>query len=224
MRILLAIGITLLVLSACPIYLIAVELTTSRAAYHRFEVSQQFDKEFDYRSTDFYGHHVVLSEARDLGLAKSTDRSMIAVRITIDGKDYSLDSPVEIDYGARSYNGWLAIVILKDRQSGTEQLAVVQRVMGDRYPEDTRYRILFVQPDGKVSEEWFTYGERANPLYRTVLAAFVHPEQLGFHSQVMSSWPTIYFPIIYPFVTAVLGTLLTFIASVLLVRKRRRKI
>lgn len=224
MRIVLAIGITLLALSAYPIYLMAVELRTSQAAYHRFEVSQHFDKEFDYRSTDFYGHHVVLSEARELGPAKSTDRRRIAVSTTIDGKDYSLDSPIEVDYGARSYNGWLAIVTLKDRQSGPELLAVVQRVIGDRYPEDTRYRILFVQPDGKIREEWFAYGERANPLYRTVLAAFVHPEPLGFHSQVMSYWPTIYFPIIYPFVSAVLGTLLTLIGSVLLVRKRRRKV
>lgn len=177
MKILFTIGIALLLLSAYPLYLMAMELKTSNAAYERYEVSQHSGKNYQYKSADFYGHDIELSDARLVGPAKAGDNLEVIVSTTVDGKDHTLDSPIEVEIfkGTKSYNGWIAILTLKDKQLQQERLAIIQRVAGQHYPDDTRYRILFVQPDGTVTEEWFSYPERANPMYRTVLATFRSP-------------------------------------------------
>ncbi|HTG14452.1 MAG TPA: hypothetical protein VK747_04195 [Blastocatellia bacterium] len=226
MKILFTIGIALLLLSAYPLYLMAMELKTSNAAYERYEVSQHSGKNYQYKSADFYGHDIELSDARLVGPAKAGDNLEVIVSTTVDGKDHTLDSPIEVEIfkGTKSYNGWIAILTLKDKQLQQERLAIIQRVAGQHYPDDTRYRILFVQPDGTVTEEWFSYPERANPMYRTVLATFAHPEQLGFHSQVLMYWPTILYPIIYPWLSGLAGLLLSIIGGIFILRGRRVQI
>jgi len=212
-------GIVLLLLSAYPIYLMLVEVIVSEAAYARYEVSRYTGENYDYRSAEFYGHRIALSDS--LVMQSATDNEVKApVSISIDGKDYSIPSPIEIHIynGTKSYRG-IALLNLKDRQTGSERLVVIQRVDGEQFPEDTRYRILFVYPDGAVTEEWFSYTERADPAYRTMLATFVHPEPLGFRSQVLHVWPSIFYPIIYPWLSCLVGLILSIIGARSILRR-----
>lgn len=152
MKTLLLIGITLLLLSAYPLYLMAVEAVIGRRAYQRYEVQQNSGTKYDYKSAEFYGHKVVLSDNLELQPEASPKNESIDVKapisIIVDGKDYSLPSPIEVSVynDSKSYNSWVAILNLTDRERHEERLAIVQRVAGEKYPDDGRYRILFVQP------------------------------------------------------------------------------
>jgi hypothetical protein len=215
MKTVFVIGLVLLLLSAYPLYLMIVEITISGRAYRQYSVQQQSGANYNYKSAEFNGHRAEFSDGPIVNGNPS-------VSTTIDEKDYSLRSPVELD-DRGGYNGWAAIVTLTDLQKNRAVLAVLQRVAGNDYPNDTRYRILFVRPDGSVSEEWFYYGERKVPVYRAMLAQYVHPEPLGIKSQVMSYWPTIYYPVLYPWVSGSIGFLLSIIAGAFLLWRGRRR-
>ncbi len=222
------IGLVLLLLSAYPLYLMGVELWLSHYAYDRYEVSQNTGENYDYKSGDFNGHRAVVSVNLEpaANLPKDeTTHFKSPVSTTIDGHDYSLPSPVDVKVynGSTSVTGSVALLNLKDRQSLNERLAIIQRVDGEKYPDDLRYRVLFVQPDGAVTEEWFSYADRSEPLYRTVLAVFVHPEPLGFRSQVLSYWPTIFYPLLYPLLTGAVGLFLSILGGTLLLYRGMRR-
>jgi hypothetical protein len=228
MRNIFIIGIVLFLLSAYPLYLMGVEVSLGNYAYGRYEVFLHTGENFDYRSADFYGHRITLTDNLEVDPAKLPKDENVylkaPVKITVDGQDYSLSSPTEIRVfnGSKSVSGSVALVNLKDRRSGEERLAIIQRVDGERYPDDMRYRILFVQPNGTVTEEWFTYAERDEPVYRTMLAKYVHSEPLGFRSQVISVWPTIVYPILYPWLTGFVGFILSVVGGIVLLKRRGR--
>jgi hypothetical protein len=214
MRTIFTIGVVLLLLSAYPLYLMAAEIVVSTCAYQRYEMEQHRGANYDYKSAEFHGHRAIFSGGTSVN-GKPT------ISTTVDGKDYSLSSPVGLD-DRGGFHGWAAMLTLRDRQNNEERLAIVQRVARESYPDDTRYRILFVQPNGTVTEEWFSYPERHDPIYRAMLAQYVHPEPLGFYSQVLSYWPTIFYPIIYPWLTGLVGFILSVVGGIVLLRRRRR--
>lgn len=201
-----------------------VEVVASNAAYELYEVSQYTGESHNYRSAEFYGHQVVLSDSLEVQSATGNEYFKAPVSISIEGKDYSIPSPIDIHVynDSKSYRG-IALLNLKDRQTGSERLAVIQRVDGERFPEATRYRILFLHPDGTVTEDWFSYTERAEPAYRTMLAAFVHSEPLGFRSQVFNFWPSVFYPIIYPWLSGLVGLMLVIIGTRPMLRRYYRK-
>jgi hypothetical protein len=215
MRTVFVIGLVLLLLSAYPLYWMAMEIIVSERAYRRYSMQQQSGTNYDCKSAEFNGHRATFSDGPILN-GKSS------ILTTIDGKDYSLRSPVELD-DRGGYNSWAAMVTLTNLQANQPMLAVLQRVAGNNYPEDTRYRILFVRPDGHITEEWFNYGERDVPAYRAMLAQYVHPEPLGIKSQAMTFWPTIYYPILYPWGSGLLGFLSSVIAGIFILFRRSRR-
>lgn len=210
-----AIGVILLLLSAYPIYLQVRENAARNSAYGRYTMEQHSGVNYDYKSAQFAGHRIVLSNG-------PTVDGQPTVLTTIDTKDYSLNSPVELDNNG-GYNSWAHILTLTDRQKNEDKLAVIQRAAGKRYPDDTRYRILFLARDGSVSQEWFSYSERSSPPYRAMLAQFAHPEPLGIWSQIDSYYPTLFFPIIYPWGSALLGFVLCIISAPFMVIRRKQK-
>ena len=70
-------------------------------------------------------------------------------------------------------------------------------------------RILFVDKNGNVEQDTFKFKDRARPIYRALLAYYVAPGPLGITSQALSFMPSYLYPLIYPFITGILGLILT---------------
>ena len=81
-------------------------------------------------------------------------------------------------------------------------------------PDTLTCRALFIDSKGKVTEDVFPFSERTSPLYRTVLAEEVTPMQLGFYSDVLDIWPSVFYPLLYPLVSGVVGLNLTIVGLV----------
>jgi hypothetical protein len=110
---------------------------------------------------------------------------------------------------------------LVDRVRSKRYAATVERIAGRDdgvWPqlETFRYRITLddVHSNPIVSE--FNFAERATPRYRGILAKLVTPVGIGFYSQVTNYWPTLLFPIVFPFGSAVASV------SILCLFARRR--
>lgn len=215
------IGLLLVGLSAYPLLLMTREIFTGRAAYGRYKMVRiRTDAPGfadDALSTRVGPHIINLRDALWGQPAKPEDRAKTTVGIVVDGHDYSFDGEIEVRPFYRDqnrYHSWVNMNRLVDKEAGTEQVAVVQRISPppasgraawDFPKRQLRYRILLIAEDGHVSEEIFSFEDRAQPAYRTMLGRYVTPFGIGFHSQVLQVWPSIIYPIFYPWATAVAG-------------------
>lgn len=222
MRKLFFLGLFLFLISAPPLFLMVIEYGVGFYAYSRYKVTLYTGNNYDYSTAEFHGHKVELSNSRPAAAETPQLPHSNSINITIDGKDWSIPSTVRKDPfdDYQIGNHPVAIINLKDQKLNIEHLVIIQVIGGKKYPDDIRYRALFLSPTGTVREEWFQYSERRHPLYRTILARFVHPEHLCFYSHLLSVWPSIFYPLTYPLVTGFLGFLLSVIAGIMRSKKQ----
>jgi hypothetical protein len=104
----------------------------------------------------------------------------------------------------------LAVIDLRDRRSGTS-LPIIVEWRGGEEKSTWRYQTVAVHPRSRVTIDQFSYMERASPRLRTVLARFVSPYMIGFFSGAQG-WPTLLYPIIFPWLTAFCGLVISFVS------------
>jgi hypothetical protein len=59
----------------------------------------------------------------------------------------------------------------------------------------------------------FTVDERSDRRYRVLAARFVSPESIGFTNELFQQWPSILYPLLYPWLTAIIGALALVVAT-----------
>ena len=173
----------------------------------------------------FHRNNIELSDAFMQGLFDEADRKQGSVTTKINGVDYSLPSTVEIRpffHDANRYHLWISLGELRERTSGKSRLVVTQRIVEEteatslrEWKEKLRFRALFVDSDGTVREETFPFLQRGAPVYRAVLANSVSPSPSGFHSDVYWVWPSLFYPVLYPWFSGALGAFLVMIGLLL---------
>ena len=162
------------------------------------------------------GDHTVQLEDDQPANTDPEARSRAPVRILIDGRDYSSSAQAIVRpyfHDENRYHGFLNLMRVVDRNSGMTKIVVAQALgapMGvtPPYPpegERLRYRVLLVSPDGTVEEELFTYAQRGSPPIRARLIAHVVPHPFGYHSDLMQAWPTLWYPLLYPWLSGLIG-------------------
>lgn len=223
----LLLGLILLVPSLYTIFLMARELWLGNAVNSRYSVTECFvDPEVSQTPLSYvwHGQKVVLSDDYERGKFSPDDRRAGRVKITINGKNYTSPWLVEIrpnDHDANRY--WMQVMLVKfdDIKAHTERLVVLQSFpdfdlheYNAIHPDTLTCRALFIDSEGRVTEDVFPFSERTSPLYRTLLAGIVSPMQLGFYSDVLDQWPSVFFPLLYPVVSGVVGLILTIVGLV----------
>jgi len=206
-----AIGLLLLAVSAPLLYAHYREYALAEEARKRYairqiplEASGFADEGFVY---EFRGNRIVIGDEAE----PAEERRSGPVRVTVNGRDHSHPAHAIIRPEHRDpnrYHGFVALAELTDRKADTVRLAVIQRISGPKNempPEELRWRILLVSGDGSVEAEEFGCAERTRPLYRTRLANFATPIAIGFESNALTVWPSLFYPVLYPYVSALAG-------------------
>jgi hypothetical protein len=141
-----------------------------------------------------------------------SDKAQSVVHILINGKDYTY--PVKIPVRLYSiddnrYWGYLGFGILD--AGHRKQFAIIQRVADGFLNDNLKWRIIRIGYNGAVQTETFSYPERSHPLYRTMLidATDVTNSPAGFYSDVLTVYPTYWYPLVYPLGMFVIGVILT---------------
>lgn len=232
----LVLGLMLFVLSTPQLFAYAREFASGQTSEYRYDfrpIRTEIPGFGAYANeADYYGNRVELSDdfgdaSAGLDAGEEEQWRTGQVRITINGEDYShpAEAVIRPSYlDSNRYHGYLAIVELVDKRGEQDRLAVVQRIDGNHdsaWKEKLEWRLLMVSKNGAVEEEMFTYAERGEPLYRARLANYATPIAVGFHSDVLQAWPSLLYPLLYPFFTGLLGLLLLIMGAIGLRKEKK---
>ncbi|MBP1934042.1 hypothetical protein [Ammoniphilus resinae] len=198
---------------------IEVEGITVKNDLQRGKDSTQYTREYAWN-----GHTILTQDYFQPGIVDEEDYPLSKLKVVINGKDYSVENPIEIRpnyFDNNRYHGFFGV--LRVKSEGNEELVLVQRVSGPEFKreQDLAWRTLRIQKDGQVTLDQFTYDERGDLPQRVnfVNQASTSPIALGYRSNILQGWPSLLFPLLYPFGTATFGLLFTLIG--LLMRKKK---
>ncbi|RWZ58573.1 hypothetical protein EQV77_06295 [Halobacillus fulvus] len=172
------------------------------------------------RVISFYDTEITIADTFE-GTYEEEAREFSDVRISIQGKNYADPARLEIRptyLDNNRYHGYFGMVKMTERSTGEEQLIIIQRLFEDfrSLPEqDWEWKTISISEDGEVKTDQFKRDEIADPAYRRDLISHTtaSPYALGYKSNVFHYYPSIFFPFLYPFVTAVLGIIFVVIGS-----------
>jgi hypothetical protein len=220
------IGGLLLAASAYPLLLMAREATTGYYVAARY----RFKPIYDSQSASLGVHQVsLLDDAPESSEPSARLRGV--VRIVIDGRLVTTVSNVEIRPSfkdANRYHGVLALVRFENVGRSESHVAVVAnagvdpavpRLSNGGYNFDyLRFRVITLDTDGRLSDETFFRKDRGSPAVRAALARFVSPSPMGYYSDLMMVWPSLLYPIAFPWASGLIGAVCIWAAA----KTRRR--
>jgi hypothetical protein len=141
--------------------------------------------------------------------------------LKIDGKEIDTlkGYPVRMEAeGLNRYYGDVAYLIVEDKINDKTQFIVllkktkeIQKKMpngdidGWVSPEKLRYTLYAIDEDGNYKNKNFSYSERDALQTELLNAGVVFPYRIGYYTDALQAYPSILFPLIFPFVTLLLG-------------------
>lgn len=120
----------------------------------------------------------------------------------------------------------LALLKMSNNSTKDEDLIIIQRLFEDSLStseRDFKWKIISINKEGSVKTDIFTRDNIDNPAYRRDLIskATVSPYALGYKSNLLHSYPSLFYPFLYPFGTMGLGIIFLVIGIVF--RKKEKK-
>ncbi|MFP3729098.1 hypothetical protein U8V72_28340 [Priestia filamentosa] len=221
------VGLILIVTSAIPVFymgrewLIHQQISNKYAIEHVYE-EQGFPDIIKVQEIKVNGKQIELIEEPTGKKASLTAGNVqeevgtgdiVKLHILVDGQEVSKADEIRLsspNQGSR-YFSWLDILTVNDR------IAIVQRLTDDNADMEKReWKIIWIDKTGSVKEEHVSYATRSdNPLaVRLIDFSGTSLMQMGYYSDISTVFPTIFFPLLYPFITGVLGILLCIIGFV----------
>lgn len=201
-------GGALLGISAPCLLLMGIELLASSIARSMYRIQPIYEW---HHPTDFGGHRIDISKKTTGG-----EGGPLAVfRVKIDGLEYAVPSVKEFGcdwYGSREDR--LETAYVTEHATGKRFLAIAEHF--DAWPRSV-YRIIRLDADGSIVQEVFTSANRRSPIYRWML---LFDGWMGYVSNVLVGWPSLIYPIMYPFLTGPIGLVMVLVG--LVVRRQQR--
>jgi len=212
-------GLLLTIASAPPLILMAREVVISAAVNARYSIEIIRASENTMAGAlraEIGSHRVELVDDKPFAVHQpfQADQDLSErgqVRVLIDGRVHST-VPATIRLMKQDDNRYWGFVHLfkLGEIPGPERLVVAQNLGG------TRYRTTSVFSDGRIVDDEFTYNSRCTPPVRALLIRSVVSHPSGFCSDVASVLPTLWYPLLYPFASGLVG----FVCIVIGVKRR----
>lgn len=123
--------------------------------------------------------------------------------------------------GLNRYYGEIAYLIVEDKKNDLTQFIVLVKrtkelaekmpngdIKGWVSPEKLKYTLYAIDENGTYTSENISYSKR-NALQTELLnAGAVFPYRIGYYTDALQAYPSILFPLIYPFATLIIGFIL----------------
>ncbi|WP_445491251.1 hypothetical protein [Niallia sp. 03133] len=141
------------------------------------------------------------------------EKALSPVHILINNKDFTNHTPVEIrpnNIENERYFSSLGLILVKDKIKNSESLLIIQRFGDEFQTEKNTWRFLWIDNNGQIKKETFDNKERKQQPYRTTFinASFTTPTILGYKSNVSTYYTTYFYPLLYPWCSFLLGSIL----------------
>lgn len=181
-----------------------------------------YKREYSWR-----GQSIRVADSFLPGSVTRDSRAQSILRLTVNDADWSIGRQAEVrpyELDENRYHGYFGMLLV--RELGRERLVLVQRADGIGFqfkPENLAWRMLIVDADGTVSEKRVAFGEWTD---QPELADYVNrssasPVSVGYRSGILQTWPSLFFPLLYPIASGVVGVLLLIIVGLSLPLRRR---
>lgn len=234
-------GLLCIAISLVPIFLMARETYINNSMSERYDISrtyteQGFPSTIDLQEIKVNGFTIEIKEELTGKKAPQTwfdaeeeveGGEIVRLQLLVDGKEVSDADEIWLsnrNHGSR-YWSWLDVLLVKDKQTGKEHIAIVQRLSDDNArQEDYRWKVIYISENGGISEEQIEYSTRSeHPLaVRLIVFSGTSLIGMGYYSDLLHYYPSLYYPVLYPFGTTVIGGILILLGFFLQRRKVRQ--
>lgn len=144
--------------------------------------------------------------------------------LTLDGEE--IDSlkgyPIRLEEeGLNRYYGEIAYLILKDKKNDKTNFIILLKktrelqkempngdIVGGVPTEKLKYTLYALDEEGNFKNKSFNFSERDALQTELLNAGAVIPYSIGYYTDAWEGYPTLFFPLIFPFVTLVIGFIL----------------
>jgi hypothetical protein len=227
-----SIGAMLCLTSVYPLFLLLREIVVAKYIEDRYDVNRLFNNlnssvEPTYVfSTPFYVNgnviEIITTDTKINAPKTRFDKQpnhIMKLQIKINGKNESFPTEAYLppdDKEDSRFWSWLNIVLVRGK--GEEKVAIIQRITGnwvigeniDSHTKSQKWRILWIDEHKQVKEEIFSYPDRAKHLLgvRLVQVSAQSSSFIGYMSDIGTTLPNLYFPLVYPYLTALIGFVL----------------
>jgi hypothetical protein len=208
-RLYVVVGVALILAASPLLALMALEFFASHVAYSAYAI----EPVFDWQTPLTFG-------GRTIHVDTSNAQPPFTYRIAINGVDRTMPKfgESQVQLSGRQDKVHAAIVTEHGRD---QRFTVTQVFPGSPYD---MARIISIARDGNMTEEIFRVSDRRSPSYRVILLRLAGRDDIGFYSNVSSAWPSIIYPILYPFGTALVGLVFVVIGLLKRIRLRRTRL
>ncbi|MFE8697375.1 hypothetical protein ACFYKT_13615 [Cytobacillus sp. FJAT-53684] len=135
------------------------------------------------------------------------------------------EHPIRIDEeGLNRYYGEIAYLLLEDKNMDQTQFVLLLKktkeiqkempngdIVGWVPEEKLTYAMYVLDEDGNIDRQTFRLTERSALQTQLVNAGVVAPTRMGYYTNAWEGYPSLFFPLIFPFLTLLIGfTLMLF--------------
>ncbi|MFJ7737657.1 hypothetical protein ACIQ2D_15185 [Lysinibacillus sp. NPDC097287] len=223
-------GLILFMISVIPLLLMVREVVTSWTIDLRYTIEQAYTEQgfpttINVQEIDINGRLIEIVEEPTGKKASLTSwdsdegveaGDIVKIHLLVDGQDVTQADEIWLSNREKggSYFSWLDILTVNDK------IAIVQRLTDDDAAmDDRRWKIIWIDEKGKITEDEISYQERGdNPLaVQLIKVSGTSLVAMGYYSDILMGYPSIFFPVLYPVGTGLVGIALCSMAF------RRRK-
>ncbi len=189
-------------------------------------VEEERDKPLRYiREYSWKDNTIQIEDQFHGGALTENSRVHAPITIKVNGQDISNEGLVEVrpDFvDENRYHGYFGVNLVKNH--GSSELILIQRTSGIDFSteEDLAWHLWTITEDGQIIEDSFVYHERGDVPKRVnyIKQSSASPISLGYKSNILQVWPSLFFPLLYPFVSSLLGILLIGGGALLFMKRR----
>lgn len=152
---------------------------------------------------------------------------IVNIQFLLNGEEISKPDEIWLpnrNRGSRYYS-WLDVLTVHDRETNGDEIYIVQRLTDDLEPMgDREWKIILISQEGAVSEQKVSYAERSDHhlAVKLINESGTARMQMGYYSDITKGYPSLFFPLLYPFCTSVIGLMLLMITVGLAIKKMRK--
>lgn len=222
------IGLILVAISSIPLFQMIREEITNWKLNTRYTIKQAYSEEgfptnINTQKIEVNNHLIQITEEATgrKGSLTSWDKDegveagdIVKLHLLIDGKEVTKADEIWLSNRERGsrYFSWLDVLTVN------EKIAIVQRLTDDDDAmEDRRWKIIWVDEEGDITEDKISYQERGkNPLaVKLINVSGTSRMSMGYYSDILMGYPSILFPFVYPLGTGLIGIFICILAFLL---------
>ena len=225
-------GITLFYISIPMSTQMIMELVHNKKMDKRYKITNVSEGYPPIESIIKFKNHIIEIEETILdeeGYKDPWDNEIVfadlSIKLNGDEIDTLKNHPMRIGgNGLNRYYGEIAFLHLEDKKNEQTQFIVLLKttrelqkempngdIIGGVPEEKLKFKLYAVNEKGEVNNQTFSFTERDALQTELLNAGGLSPYSIGYYTDAWEGYPTLFFPLLFPFLTLVNGLILIFV-------------